>query len=432
MVFLTVLFVVKGMDDGRYFYPMGICMGLSYYAKGAGLVLIPAYILFYLVCRPSLKGLMQDKKFLHGLGLTLLILLPWFIRNTIHFHNPIFSTQQFSSGYIGYESWETGTYSLYWGENLPSFFTKLKRGAGFVAKMTWQYFKSYLWWAFVDIRQGWGKFQSKDFYTYITGIPAAFGMAMLLISSLYLVLKKIANTLASPFLNRKPENTGGKFYSCASRLSKIMDAILLPWQNRLLHIVWLVILTLFLFLSLCWSPINRLTFPATALIITTGWAVCYLVLKSFLDLNKYLKRYSNVIIAILLLSLVMPIVGYSGISIYRTSKTSGYPYREGGEAWMTAGHWLKANAPDSVTMTRNPWELHFYSEEKAIQIPLAELDKIIQIAKFYGATHLIPYNQRPALNTWINGEIAGLRLVYDNMGLQIYEIHYELLPDKFR
>jgi len=83
-------------------------------------------------------------------------------------------------------------------------------------------------------------------------------------------------------------------------------------------------------------------------------------------------------------------------------------------------------------MTRNPWELHFYSEEKAIQIPLVELDRIIQVGKFYGATHLIPYNQRPALNRWVNGEIPGLKLVYNDMGLQIYEIHYELLPDNFK
>jgi len=457
MVFLTVLFAVKGMDDGRYFYPMGLCIGLSYYAKGAGLVLIPAYILFYLICRPSLRGLIRDKKFLHGLGLTFLVLLPWFIRNTIHFHNPIFSTQQFSAGYIGYESWETGTYSLYWGENLPSFFTKLKRGADFVAKMTWQYFKSYLWWAFVDIRQGWGKFQSKDFYTYIMGIPAAFGLAMLLISSLYLILKKIVKLLASLliFCGQKFDSISQNFFIdgwannltgmcrryakmiwgtlsfCVSKLSKITDAILLPWQNRLLHIVWLVILFLFLFLSLCWSPISRLTFPATALIILTGWVVYHFVLKSLLALFK-LKAYSKLIISILLLSLMIPIVGYSGRAIHRTSKTSGYPYREGGEAWMSAGRWLKANAPNSVTMTRNPWELHFYSEEKAIQIPLVELDRIIQVGKFYGATHLIPYNQRPALNRWVNGEIPGLKLVYNDMGLQIYEIHYELLPDNFK
>ena len=88
---------------------------------------------------------------------------------------------------------------------------------------------------------------------------------------------------------------------------------------------------------------------------------------------------------------------------------------------MDAGRWLKTNAPGSVTMTRNPWELHFYSEQKALQIPLAGLDKVIEVAKFYGATHLIPFDERPALQPWIDGEREGLKLVYDK-GLKIYEI----------
>lgn len=414
MVFATVLFAVKGMDDGRYFYPMGVLMALAYYAKGAGLVLIPAYVLFYLICRPSIKELIHDKKFLGGLGIAFLVLLPWFIRNTIHFHNPIFSTQQFAAGYIGYESWEVGTYNLYWGEKLPSFFTKLKRGVGFVAKMTGDYFKQYLWWTFIDISKSTGKFQASDFHTYIMGISSAIGLVALLIANAYTFLGKIVKRVTPSVSEFTPIKMIHKFFSI----------LLSPWRNKLLHIVWLVILFLLLFLSLCWSPINRLSFPASALIIVTGWTVCYAILKSLLNWN----RYSKYIIAVILVGMMIPTVWHSSATIYQTWKTSGYPYREGGQDWMEAGRWLKANAPGSVTMTRNPWELHFYSEEKAIQIPLAELDKIIEVGRFYGATHLIPYDGRPTLKPWIEGEVPGLELVYDK-GLQIYKIHYDLLVE---
>ena len=81
-------------------------------------------------------------------------------------------------------------------------------------------------------------------------------------------------------------------------------------------------------------------------------------------------------------------------------------------------------------MTRNPWELHFYSEEKAIQIPLADLKKIIEIAKFYGATHLIPEKRRPGLEKWLSGEVAGLELVY-NKELKIYKIHFREIPSEY-
>ena len=79
-------------------------------------------------------------------------------------------------------------------------------------------------------------------------------------------------------------------------------------------------------------------------------------------------------------------------------------------------------------MCRNPWELHFYSDEKAIQIPKADLNKIIKVIKFYKVTHLIPQlNLRPSLKSLTKGKIPGFKLVYDE-GLKIYEIQYEQLP----
>ncbi|MFQ6040922.1 MAG: ArnT family glycosyltransferase [Candidatus Poribacteria bacterium] len=421
MVSLTVLFAIKGVDDGRYFYPMGVCLALAYYAKGSSLALIPAFVIFYLICHSSngsqdvaqsntWRNVIKDNKFLRGLGLTFLVLLPWFIRNTIHFHNPIFSTQQFCAGYIGYQPWETGTYSLYWGENLPSFLTKFRYGVGTVAQNTLKFFKQYLWWAFIDIGKSTGKFKQRDFYTYITGIPAALGLIMLFISSLYALFVKAVRRFSTVRYGISPFLQICSFLTDAAKETAY-------GQNRYLHIVWLVILFHFLFLSLCWDTIERLTFPASSLVIVTGWVIYHTILKNIFNWSKYSKQ----IVAILLIVGMMPVVWYSGEAIYRTWQTSGYPYREGGQEWMDAGRWLKTNAPGSVTMTRNPWELHFYSEQKAIQIPLAGLDKVIEVAKFYGATHLIPFDGRPALQPWINGEREGLKLVYDK-GLKIYEI----------
>ena len=79
-------------------------------------------------------------------------------------------------------------------------------------------------------------------------------------------------------------------------------------------------------------------------------------------------------------------------------------------------------------MFREPAQLHFYSEEKTIQVRLAELDRIIEVMKFYKVTHIIPkMNMRPALNPLVEGKIPGFKLVYDK-GLDIYEIDYDVLP----
>ncbi len=80
-------------------------------------------------------------------------------------------------------------------------------------------------------------------------------------------------------------------------------------------------------------------------------------------------------------------------------------------------------------MFREPAQLHFYSEEKTIQVPLAELDQIITVMKYYGVTHIIPkVNMRPALRPLVEGKIPGFKLIHDQ-GLEIYQIDYTLLPD---
>lgn len=80
-------------------------------------------------------------------------------------------------------------------------------------------------------------------------------------------------------------------------------------------------------------------------------------------------------------------------------------------------------------MTRNPWELHFYSEQRAVNIPLEPLDKVIKVMKFYDVTYIIPQlDIRPSLEPLVTGEVKGLELIYDGK-LKLYKIHYDLLPD---
>lgn len=434
MVCLTLLLAIKGLDDERFFYPMGICIALSYYAKGSGLVLIPAYILFYLICRSN-QNLRADKQFLIGIGLCFLTLLPWFIRNTIHFHNPIFTTQQFSAGYIGYISWEDGTYKLYWGENLPSFTDKFSRGFQFVHDTTWKFLKQYLWWIFIDLKRKTGDFNAKDYYTYFTGIPAAVALGMAFIASLYRTQINLARRIILQLRERQRKiissSNIARDVSSESSLSAVINGlynlllsthhdiwkILKPWHNRQFHLFTLVGLFLLGFLSFCWNPINRMAFPISGLIIIAGWVSYYTFLRGFLRNLRYSRIVTSSLIIILLTLIAIHSIG----KIENDYKNSGYPYHDGAREWIEAGRWIHENLPGSITMTRNPWELHFYSEEKAIQIPLAPLEDLVKVAKYYGATHLIPDDRRPALKPWLSGEIPGLKLIYDR-GLKIYEI----------
>lgn len=191
VVCATVLFSIKGLKDGKFFYPMGIFMGLAHYAKGSCIILIPGYVLFYIICRRGVKTTLNDRKFLIGLFVAFLVMLPWFIRNYVHFHNPLFSTQQYTAGYVGYEEWDKGTYPLFWGENLPSFMSKFRLGIGYVAKMTWEHFKNYLWWLFMDMHSGWGKFSRYAPSTYLTGVPALLGTILFLRNKKTYIIKPL-------------------------------------------------------------------------------------------------------------------------------------------------------------------------------------------------------------------------------------------------
>jgi hypothetical protein len=431
-----VLFSVKTLDDKRYFYLAGIFMGLAYYAKGSGIVLIPCYILFYFITHynlkrirkkyrtndlPSIKEILTNKGFLISLIIAFLVLLPWFIRNYVHFGDPLFSTQRFAAGYGGYVDWEIGTYELYWGEKLPlTYSDKFNDGFGHVMEMTRDYLKTNVWWLIMDINSSWGKFSRDAFLTYIFSIPAVLG-------------------------------------------------IFLMWGNKKRHLLWIVTVALLLFLSAGWFPIDRMILPIIPLMMVLGWSTYHLILKTIFGLldrllqktfnhcyaylfdeaTNYLPRIKHhlsrikkyvtlvtekafnpeVSATIVICCILAPVIILSSESIQKSIKDSGYPYRETDEAWMDMGRWLKAYVPsDSITMTRNPWELHFYSDQLAVQIPRTSLDKTIEVMRFYNVRYIIPQlDIRPSLEPLVKGKIPGLELVYDNKKLQLYKVRYDLL-----
>ncbi len=430
MVCTTVLLVLKGTKNPRFFYPMGIAMGLAYYAKGTGLILIPAYAIFYLILRFTKQIEQRDRQFVTGLVLAFLVISPWFLRNLIHFGNPIFSTQQFAVGYIGYLPWEEGTYKPYLGENLPSFFTKVKDWgiSGMIIKSQ-EFLKQYLWWSFIDINGSVGKFDYKQIHTYPIGIASATGLILFVISYIYQLNVKLILVLYPKVMKRiGPDKSSWvlKGIETSKRINQDINKILRVWHIPQFLIVWCLLLFLHGFHAICWRPISRLAFPAMPLVIATGWTSLYI----FFGIVYRGLNYRRVAVVLTALILLTVISSHNFLIIDRARKKASWPYGDAGKAWIDAGKCIRSNAPNSITMTRNPWELHFYSEEKAIQIPLADLKKIIEIAIFYGVTHLIPEKKRPGLEKWLSGEVAGLELVY-NERLKIYKIHYGQIPNEY-
>ena len=217
MVIASCFLIIMAIDTPKYFYVAGVFIGLSYYAKGSGLILIPIYFLFCLI-RGGPK-ILRNRKLWYCFLIVFLVMLPWFLRNTIHFSKPNFSTQQYAAGYIGYKRWEEGTYSLNWNVDRPTLFSKL-REAG--PKQVWSqskdFLKTFWWWSFVDIDESWGGFEVKDFYTYSTGIPAAIGFLLFYLSCFYF---SFCRFLFPGKMQLKPRE-----------IHKIMHDFFEPWHNR--------------------------------------------------------------------------------------------------------------------------------------------------------------------------------------------------------
>ncbi len=415
-----VLFSMKALDDERFFYPLGVFMGLSYYAKGSGLILIPGHILFQVIARRSVK------KILISLFIAFLILLPWFIRNYVHFRDPLFSTQRFISSYIGFEGWEAGAYDLYWGERPPPSYLDnvYKGGIRHAARVALDHLKGHFWMTFVDINSGRPLIQDREkltrwegpareaFLTYFVNIPALLGIVLL-------------------------------------------------WGNKKRHIIWIIAGSLSLFMSIVWSPIYRLMLPIICLMMPLGWATHFYVIKIIVSRLKRRFRHDADAVSlspegesplpppwkrgnvqglwekgdlpgILVCCLALIVVAISVEGICREYSRGVYPYHDSAWDCIDMGRWLKENASrDSITMTEFPWDLHFYSEQRAIQIPRASLRKTIEVMRFYKPEYLLLITQRigykPSLIPLVTGQAPGLELAYSNREMKLYRIRYDRL-----
>ena len=416
MILASCFFIIKAQDSPKFFYPAGAFIGLTHYAKGTGLWIIPVYFVFCVISGGF--KILRSRKVWVCFAIAFLVMLPWFVRNTIHFHNPIFSTQQYAAGHIGYTDWEEGSYSLHWGKEMPFLFDKF-REAGFkrVFEKSWETYRRYLWWAFMGMRgESWEDFEAKNFLAYYVGIPAILGLLLFFLSCIYLLLRRSST-------DQEREETG-------------ISKFLAPWHNRDLHVLWMVSFFLMTFLAVCWEAISRLALPFLVINMAIGWTTYCVAAKQVFAKTKH----SQIVVPCLVIALMIPVLYLSAAEVYGDYRSGDWPYGEAGADRMEAGKWLKENAPGSVVMYREPGEVCFYSGGKVIQIPLEELDRIIMVMKFYKVTHIIPYAVpgpyeedipswilRPAMKPLVEGEMPGLKLVYDGE-LKIYEIQYDLLP----
>lgn len=386
----AALCAVVAEDRPRWFVAVGIMMACAYYAKGSTVVLAPAFVLYYLL-RRGLRarpfGRPSDLWFVLGWATFALLLAPWVVRNVVHFGEPLYSTQSHAAGYIGWKSWEEGTYSLYWGDDPPSLSDKFDDPARLIETSS-EHLKRHAWWLFARFGKRWGDFNIADISTYWLGFSCLLGGAVALGS----VLVRRGRSGRRP--READENPSLAPYGLFVGVA-------------LAHVG---------FLSVCWEPISRLLMPLLPLVMIAGWHTVHACCARLAAATGGGRRFASVVVLA-----ALALWGEHELRDLAASRASGgYPWKESGQGWMDVGRWVQENAPGSVTMTRNPWELHFYSQELAVQIPLAPLGRIQEVARFYGVTHLIAEAKRPSLAPLLSGEVAGLTEAFSSHGVVLY------------
>jgi 4-amino-4-deoxy-L-arabinose transferase-like glycosyltransferase len=293
---MVILFAIKGFDDKKYFYLMGIFIGLGYYTKGSAILLIPSVIIFYFVKTLKLKAIFRDKSFAIGLAIAIIIMVPFWIRNYIQFKNPLHSTQNYWSGNIGYSTdgpSNGNTYKVYWDKTKPSWTaTKLPLGLSFIAEKTWEYLDTQFQWAFVNMGP----------------IEQLTPKSVLYFKPVRSVFKEFPQ-----FPNGIPIGILG--------FPALLGMIFL-WRNRNIYIIPIAFGIILLFLSITWAPIDRLILISIPLVISLGWTSYYRFLIKCLSWIPYKRKWVSIMLKgipiFFTFLLTLAIVVYSARADYKS------------------------------------------------------------------------------------------------------------------
>ncbi len=90
----------------------GVFAAAAYYAKGSEIMLLGLYPVMALLAE---GGRVFRRRWVYlGMLTAVLLMAPWWYDNYMRYGNPVHSTQNYVSGYMGLVDWEKGTYTPYW------------------------------------------------------------------------------------------------------------------------------------------------------------------------------------------------------------------------------------------------------------------------------------------------------------------------------
>ncbi|MEA2574578.1 MAG: hypothetical protein QOH93_1876 [Chloroflexia bacterium] len=374
---------------------VGALAGLLVWSKPSGAVLLVGMLLWagqrWLRVR-RLGGRKIDwRVFVPVLGAFALVIAPYFLRNMLDFGRPFFSTEGYDAWILRYfpgHDWED-IYKYYIGSELPSFrwVTGGKFGYEVLFDAVWTNLQ-WVWQRGILGEQGSGDF--------VVGLLPMTGVLVGVAASTRRVV--------------------GLFGMVALSIGLYALFVLTYWhyEGRYFQVAvpWLYMLL--------------------------AWGLFWTWDRLRVSLNDGLVRRWGLLLLPLLSALVLwPSLDTIGKQIEADLQPTGF---------VTAMQWFRDNTtPQDVIMTRDPWELNWYTDRRAVMISNDDLATIENVARQFGVTYLqlggpvdgidvrqcpdnpsapqsrYPTGTRPVLGSLYCGvERPGFKLVYRQRGLTIY------------
>jgi hypothetical protein len=192
------------------------------------------------------------------------------------------------------------------------------------------------------------------------------------------------------------------------------------------------------FLIFLWEPIHRLESPSIALMLAGAWAFFAVVARGLAALvvralpRRWRPSRVPAIFAATAALAATWAIAPAQIATWPTLLKSAGVVPRTHHRWIETGQWIAEHLTNSVTMTRNPWQLHFYSQQPAIQIPLAPAEDVVAVMRRFGVTHVIPDHRRPALIACMRRHPEAFPPVFGSGPVTLHEVRYDALPPALR
>ncbi|HUO09648.1 MAG TPA: glycosyltransferase family 39 protein [Phycisphaerae bacterium] len=228
--------------------------------------------------------------------------------------------------------------------------------------------------------------------------------------------------------------------------------------------VMLVATAHLVFIAYLWLVTPRFLFPVLPLVLALGtaaavcamewplralWWAIDLALHQFWRMRdarpQWFRRTQTVlanwpavttlVAAAIILCRITPVHAWQEDLLGQRGQRRDYPGQVDNR-FVSAGAWIGKNFPSAIVMCRNPWELQFYMgpQNKSVGLPYPQeevnrsANQIFAIARYYGVTHLLVDDMRPALAPYYLKRKPGLTRVPGCPGIALFAIDWSKIP----